>query len=138
MAVWYSLWSLGIFFPFWYVWTEKTLATLFRQTTNKHKTTFSIQPSNTTDNQRPLKRLLSLRISPHYNTDDVIYFSMSHDVIGFPTLHRQWRRLFPQMSQALRNLNLASVLVINWYENILFVFIKQACLQHAHVVFSIC
>jgi hypothetical protein len=28
-AVWYSLWSLGIFFPFWYVWTKKNLATLF-------------------------------------------------------------------------------------------------------------
>jgi hypothetical protein len=28
MAVWYSLWSFGIFFPFWYVWTYKNLATL--------------------------------------------------------------------------------------------------------------
>jgi hypothetical protein len=28
MAVWYSLWSFGIFFPFWYVWTMKNLATL--------------------------------------------------------------------------------------------------------------
>jgi hypothetical protein len=28
MAVWYSLWSFCIFFPFWYVWTEKNLATL--------------------------------------------------------------------------------------------------------------
>jgi hypothetical protein len=28
MAVWYSLWSLGIFFAFWYVLTKKNLATL--------------------------------------------------------------------------------------------------------------
>jgi hypothetical protein len=28
MAVWYSLWSFGIFFPFWNVWTKKNLATL--------------------------------------------------------------------------------------------------------------
>jgi hypothetical protein len=28
MAVWYSLWSFGIFFPFWYVWTKENLATL--------------------------------------------------------------------------------------------------------------
>jgi hypothetical protein len=28
MAVWYSLWSFGIFFPFWYIWTKKNLATL--------------------------------------------------------------------------------------------------------------
>jgi hypothetical protein len=28
MAVWYSLWSFGIFFQFWYVWTKKNLATL--------------------------------------------------------------------------------------------------------------
>jgi hypothetical protein len=28
MAVSYSLWSFGIFFPFWYVWTKKHLATL--------------------------------------------------------------------------------------------------------------
>jgi hypothetical protein len=28
MAIWYSLWSFGIFFPFWYVWTNKNLATL--------------------------------------------------------------------------------------------------------------
>jgi hypothetical protein len=26
--VWYSLWSFGIFFLFWYVWTKKNLATL--------------------------------------------------------------------------------------------------------------
>jgi hypothetical protein len=31
MFVWYSLWSFGIFFPFWYVWTKKNLATLLRQ-----------------------------------------------------------------------------------------------------------
>jgi hypothetical protein len=28
MAVWYSLWSFGIFFPICYVWTKKNLATL--------------------------------------------------------------------------------------------------------------
>jgi hypothetical protein len=28
LAVWYSLRSFGIFFPFWYVWTKKNLATL--------------------------------------------------------------------------------------------------------------
>jgi hypothetical protein len=26
----YSLWSFVIFFPFWYVWTKKNLATLHR------------------------------------------------------------------------------------------------------------
>jgi hypothetical protein len=26
---WYSLWSLVIFFPFWYVWTKKNLATRY-------------------------------------------------------------------------------------------------------------
>jgi hypothetical protein len=31
MAVWCSLWSFGIFFPFWYVLTEKNLATLPRR-----------------------------------------------------------------------------------------------------------
>jgi hypothetical protein len=28
MAVWYNLWSLGIFYTFWFVWTTKNLATL--------------------------------------------------------------------------------------------------------------
>jgi hypothetical protein len=28
MAVWYTLWSFGIYLPFWFVWTEKNLATL--------------------------------------------------------------------------------------------------------------
>jgi uncharacterized membrane protein YccC len=28
MSIWYSLWSFGIFFPFWYVRTETNLATL--------------------------------------------------------------------------------------------------------------
>jgi hypothetical protein len=28
MSFWYSLRSFGIFFTFWYVWTEKNLATL--------------------------------------------------------------------------------------------------------------
>jgi hypothetical protein len=28
MTVWNGLWSFGIFFPFWYVWTKKNLATL--------------------------------------------------------------------------------------------------------------
>jgi hypothetical protein len=26
VVVWYSLWSFGIFLPFWYVWTKKNLA----------------------------------------------------------------------------------------------------------------
>jgi hypothetical protein len=30
MAFWYGLWSFGIFFTFWYVWTKKNLATLPR------------------------------------------------------------------------------------------------------------
>jgi hypothetical protein len=30
MAVWYSLWSFGILFPFWYVLTKKNLATLLQ------------------------------------------------------------------------------------------------------------
>jgi hypothetical protein len=29
MVFWYTLWSFGIFFPFWYVCTKKNLATLF-------------------------------------------------------------------------------------------------------------
>jgi hypothetical protein len=33
MAVWYSLWSFGHFFPFWYVWTKKNLATLAKTNT---------------------------------------------------------------------------------------------------------
>jgi hypothetical protein len=32
MAVWYSFWSFVIFFPTWYVWTKKNLATLFKNT----------------------------------------------------------------------------------------------------------
>jgi hypothetical protein len=28
MAVWHILWSFGILFSFWYVWTKKNLATL--------------------------------------------------------------------------------------------------------------
>jgi hypothetical protein len=28
MAIWYSLWSFGIFFPIWNVWRNKNLATL--------------------------------------------------------------------------------------------------------------
>jgi hypothetical protein len=28
MAIWYSLWSFVIFFPIWYVWTKRNLATL--------------------------------------------------------------------------------------------------------------
>jgi hypothetical protein len=28
VVVWYSLWSFGIFLPFWYVLTKKNLATL--------------------------------------------------------------------------------------------------------------
>jgi hypothetical protein len=30
MAVWYSLWSFGILFPFWHVWTRKKLVTLLQ------------------------------------------------------------------------------------------------------------
>jgi hypothetical protein len=30
MVVWYSLWSFGIFFPFWHVSTKKNLAALVR------------------------------------------------------------------------------------------------------------
>jgi hypothetical protein len=37
MAIWYSLWSFGIFFPFWYIWTEKNLATLIRNETKQRK-----------------------------------------------------------------------------------------------------
>jgi hypothetical protein len=32
MAVWYNLWSFGIFFTFWFVWTTKNLATLIWST----------------------------------------------------------------------------------------------------------
>jgi hypothetical protein len=32
MAFWYNLWSFGIFFPIWYVWTKKNLATLETET----------------------------------------------------------------------------------------------------------
>jgi hypothetical protein len=28
MPFWYRLWSFGVFFPFWHVWTNKNLATL--------------------------------------------------------------------------------------------------------------
>jgi hypothetical protein len=31
MAAWYSLWSVGVFFPFWYALTKKNLATLLRR-----------------------------------------------------------------------------------------------------------
>jgi hypothetical protein len=30
LAVWYSLWSFGILFPLWYIWTKKNLATLIQ------------------------------------------------------------------------------------------------------------
>jgi hypothetical protein len=33
-AIWYSLWPFGVFFPFWYVWTEKNLATLLLKRTS--------------------------------------------------------------------------------------------------------
>jgi hypothetical protein len=36
MAVWYSLWSFGIFFPFWYVCIKKNLATMY-QTRQENK-----------------------------------------------------------------------------------------------------
>jgi hypothetical protein len=35
MTVWYSLWSFGIFFLIWYVWTKKYLATLIYVQTNR-------------------------------------------------------------------------------------------------------
>jgi hypothetical protein len=45
MAVWYCLWSFGIFSPIWNVWTKKNLATLlqtqasiFPQKNNQQKT----------------------------------------------------------------------------------------------------
>jgi hypothetical protein len=28
MTICYNMWSFGILFPFWYVWTKKNLATL--------------------------------------------------------------------------------------------------------------
>jgi hypothetical protein len=37
MAVWCSLWSFGIFFPFWYVWTKKNLATMVCRENNALK-----------------------------------------------------------------------------------------------------
>jgi hypothetical protein len=37
MAVWYSLWSFGRFFPFWYVWTKKNLATVLLSSDDQHK-----------------------------------------------------------------------------------------------------
>jgi hypothetical protein len=27
-AIWYNLWSFGIFYTFWYAWIKKNLATL--------------------------------------------------------------------------------------------------------------
>jgi hypothetical protein len=32
MTIWYSLWSFGIFFSIWYIWTKKNLATLHTTT----------------------------------------------------------------------------------------------------------
>jgi hypothetical protein len=32
MAILYILWSFGNFFPFWYIWTNKNMATLLRRT----------------------------------------------------------------------------------------------------------
>jgi hypothetical protein len=37
MAIWYSLWSFGIFFPIWYVWSKKNLATLVFLIANSEK-----------------------------------------------------------------------------------------------------
>jgi hypothetical protein len=37
MAILYSLWSFVIFFPIWYVWTKKNLATLNRTRARKQK-----------------------------------------------------------------------------------------------------
>jgi hypothetical protein len=35
MAVWYSLWLFCVLFPFWYVWSNKNLATLVSRTLSK-------------------------------------------------------------------------------------------------------
>jgi hypothetical protein len=40
MAVWYSLWSFGIFSPFWYVSTTKNLATLVNTYENMYNGRF--------------------------------------------------------------------------------------------------
>jgi hypothetical protein len=37
MAIWYNFWPFGIFFPFWYVWIKKNLATLFQESLLKKK-----------------------------------------------------------------------------------------------------
>jgi hypothetical protein len=31
MAIWYNLWPFGVFFPFWYDWIKKNLATLLKR-----------------------------------------------------------------------------------------------------------
>jgi hypothetical protein len=48
-VIWYNLWPFGIvcghfvyFFPFWYVWTKKNLATLFSSAGEK-KTSWKIE-----------------------------------------------------------------------------------------------
>jgi hypothetical protein len=48
MVVWYSLWSFGIYFPIWYVWTKKNLATLLA-TAKVHK--------QTSDNKMVLQKI---------------------------------------------------------------------------------
>jgi hypothetical protein len=40
MVVWYSLWSFGIFFPFWHISTKKNLATLLRMRDTTPEGTF--------------------------------------------------------------------------------------------------
>jgi hypothetical protein len=40
MAVWGSLWSFGIFFLFWYFWTNKNLATLHHMVNDEQATVF--------------------------------------------------------------------------------------------------
>jgi hypothetical protein len=44
IAVWCSLWSFGIYFPFWYVCTKKNLATL-RQSFEKTHNQFTFPPN---------------------------------------------------------------------------------------------
>jgi hypothetical protein len=50
MAIWYnswpfvcSLWSFVIFFPIWYVWTKRNLATLVRGTVSVSRGKFGLK-----------------------------------------------------------------------------------------------
>jgi hypothetical protein len=44
--VWYSLWSFGTFFPFWYVWNTKNLATLALTQIRRHNNKKTFPPKN--------------------------------------------------------------------------------------------